>query len=63
LGAFPEVSLLKRLNPDDSIWKRIPEDGFVRWVGKSEEEASRNAARGSPPRDKVSMAQQGAIFL
>jgi hypothetical protein len=60
---MPKIFLLKKLSPDDPIGKRIPEDGFVRWVGKSEEEASRNAARGSPPRDKVSMAQQGAIFL
>ena len=50
---MPKVYLLKKLNPQDSIWKHYSEDDFVRWVGDGEEEARENAARGSLPRNKV----------
>ena len=52
-GVMPKVYLLKKLNPDDTIWKHYPEDEAVRWVGDDEEDARRNAARGSLPRDKA----------
>ena len=52
---MPKVYLLKKLNPDDTIWKHYPEDDVVRWVGEKEEEARRNAARGSLPRDRKSV--------
>ena len=48
-----EVYLLKKLNPDDPIWKRYPEDDVVRWVGENEEEARKNAAKGSLPRNEA----------
>ena len=50
---MPKVYLLKKLNPDDPIWKHYPEDDVVRWVGENEEEARKNAARGSLPRNKA----------
>ena len=50
---MPKVYLLKKLNPDDPIWKHYPEDDVVRWVGENEEEARKNAARGSPPSNKA----------
>ena len=50
---MPKVYLLKKLNPQDFIWKHYPEDDFVRWVGDGEEEARKNAARGSLPRNKA----------
>ena len=50
---MPRICLLKKLNPQDSIWKHYPEGDFVRWVGDDEEEARKNAARGSLPRNKV----------
>ena len=50
---MPKVYLLKKLNPDDSIWKHYPDNDVVRWVGDYEEEARKNAARGSLPRNKV----------
>ncbi|QXD33701.1 hypothetical protein [Candidatus Pelagisphaera phototrophica] len=50
---MPRNHSLKKLNPQDSIWKHYPEDNFVRWVGDNEEEARKNAARGSLPRNKV----------
>ena len=52
-GVMPKVYLLKKLNTDDPIWKHYPEDDFVRWVGENEEEARRNAAKGSLPRNKA----------
>ena len=50
---MPKVYLLKKLNPSDPIWKHYPEDDVVRWVGEKEEEARKNAARGSLPRNKA----------
>ena len=50
---MPKVYLLKKLNPQDSIWKHYPEDNVVRWVGENEEEARKNAARGPLPRIKA----------
>ena len=50
---MPKVYLLKKLNPDNPIWKHYPEEDFVRWVGENEEEARRNAARGFLPRSKA----------
>ena len=50
---MPKIYLLKKFNPQDSIWKHYPEDDFVRWVGDDEEEARKNAARGSLPRNKA----------
>jgi hypothetical protein len=50
---MPKVYLLKKLNPDDPIWKYCPADDVVRWVGEHEEEARKNAARGSLPRNKA----------
>ena len=32
------IYLLKKLNPQASIWKHYPEDDFVRWVRDNEEE-------------------------
>ena len=50
---MPKIYLLKKTNPDDTIWKHYPEDDFVRWVGENEEEARKNAARGSLPKNKA----------
>ena len=50
---MPKVYLLKKLNPDDSIWQHYPDDNIVRWVVENEEEARRNAAKGSHPRNKA----------
>ncbi len=50
---IPRNYLLKKFNPQDSIWKHYPEDDFVRWVGDDEEVARKNAARGSLPRNKA----------
>ena len=50
---MPKIYLLKKFNPQDSIWKHYPEDDFVHWVGDDEEEARKNAARGSLPRNKA----------
>ena len=47
---MPKVYLLKKLNPDDHIWKHYPEDDVVRWVGENEEEKMQNTARGFHPR-------------
>ena len=38
--------------PRKPFWKHYPEDDIVRWVGENEEEAGKNAAGGSFPRDK-----------
>jgi len=50
---MPKIYVLTKLNPQDSIWKNYPEDDVVRWVGGNEEEARKNAARGSLPRNKA----------
>ena len=50
---MPKVYLLKKLNPQDFIWKHYPEDDVVLWDGDNEEEARKNAARGSLPRNKA----------
>ena len=50
---MPKIYLLKKFNPQDSIWKRCPEDDVVRWVGENEEEARKNAAKGSLPRNEA----------
>jgi hypothetical protein len=50
---MPRIYLLKKLNPQDSIWKNYPEDDFVHWVGGEEEEARMKAARESLPRNKA----------
>ena len=50
---MPRICLLKKLNPQDSIWKHYPEDDFIRRVRDNEEKARKNAARGSLPRNKA----------
>ena len=50
---MPRIYLLKKLKPQDSIWKHYLEDDFVRWVGDDDKEARKNAARGSLPRNKA----------
>ena len=50
---MPKVYLLKKLNPEDPIWKHYLEDDVVRWVGENEEEARKNAAKGSLPRNEA----------
>lgn len=50
---MPKVYLLKKLNPDDTIWKHYPENEVVRWLGDDEEEPRNNAARGSLPKNKA----------
>ena len=43
---MPKVYLLKKLNPDNSIWNHYPKNDVVRSVGENEEEARSYAARG-----------------
>ena len=45
-GVMPEVYLLKKLNPDNTIWNHYPENDVVRSVGENEEEARSCTARG-----------------
>ena len=50
---IPKVYLLKKLNPQDSIWKHYQGDDFVLRVRDNEEKARKTAARGSLPRNKA----------
>ena len=50
---MPKVYLLKKISPQDSIWKYYPDNDLVRWVGANEEEARKNAARGSLSTNKA----------